>query len=287
MGLLDSIGLGSAASGSGLGLPGVYVADNWLDVTGRHGRKRLSDYEGAQAQARAQAKQSQLQALANLRGPQVTPQMTARMQALEEQSKAQPLATDPFMQAQRAQLVRGGASELASVQNKQKAYGVEGGYKNVGSIGDIYDRMGGQLAQLGQQQTEMKDVKSQQAAEMRQGIADAQIAYDNSIIQAQMAIEAGDAQAAQQAMAQAYAAREQIQNNQRQMVLSIGGSMLTAATGMPKSSGTTQAPAAVAGPAQSPGGYVAPQSGNLAITQGEYGSSYSKLPWAAQKRSYA
>lgn len=265
-----------------------YAIGDELDVLGVHSQERLDEYQRQQAEARRASKEQQLSLLGQMRGPQVTPQMEARIRALEEQSKPQPLATDPYMQAERTQLVSGGARELASVQNKQRAYGVEGGYRNIGSAADIYDRLGTQLAQLAQRQSEMKDVKAQQAAQLRQGIADAKIAYENSLVQARMAIEAGDAQAAQQAMAQAYAAREQIKNNTRQLILGIGSLGVTALTGVPSKQPQTENPAESM---QSP--VFVPQSSSywsqkyetpLGLRYGDYGASYSNTPWAAQKR---
>lgn len=265
-----------------------YAIGDEMDVLGVHAQENLTEYQRQQAEARRAAKQQQLQMLGTMKGPQTTPQMDARIKALEDQSKPQPLATDPYMQAQRTQLVSGGARELSSVQNRQKGYGVEGGYKNVGSVSDVYDRLGTQLAQLAQKQADVKDAKGQQAAQIRQGIADAQIAYDNSLIQAQMAIESGDAQAAQQAMAQAYAAKEQIKNNTRQFILGVGSLGVTAMTGMPSSAPKTESPAS----AMQSQNYNQPQQdywnnqyeSPLGVTGGEYGSSYSKMPWAAQKR---
>ena len=110
---------------------------------------------------------------------------------------------------------------------------VSGGFKNVGSMQDVYDRLGAQLAQLGQQSTQRKAQSRDAAAEVRQGIADAQISYDNEILRAKMAIEAGDAAAAQDAMNKAYAARETIKQRTQQLFMGAAKLGVVALSGNP------------------------------------------------------
>lgn len=208
-----------------------YFIGDQLDITGANSRRSLDEYQGNAANARNASKAKQYELLGQMRGPVTTPQMEARIKALEEESKAGPLSTDPYFQGARTQVARGGAAELAAVNNQHTGRDVEGGFSNTGSIQDVYDRLGGQLANLGQQQTVMKSQKRDAASELRQGISDAQIAHDNALTQASMAIESGDSTAAQDAMARAYAAKEQIKNNSRQLMLGIGSLGIQAMTG--------------------------------------------------------
>ena len=90
-----------------------------------------------------------------------------------------------------------------------------------------------QLAQLGQQSTQRKAQSRDAAAEVRQGIADAQISYDNEILRAKMAIEAGDAAAAQDAMNKAYAARETIKQRTQQLFMGAAKLGVVALSGNP------------------------------------------------------
>lgn len=236
MGLFDDIG-GGDALGSFLqynpatAIP--YAIGDKIDVLGVHAKDRLNDYQNQQSLFRQQNKQNQYNLLGQMQGPQVSPLIQQRIKALQDQSKSSSLVEDPYFQQQRSQLVQGGQNALASVQNKNRAYNTAGGFANTGSVQNIYDRLGSQLAGLVQQSINLKDQKSQQAAQMSQGLADAQTAYNNSIVQAKMAIEAGDAQAAQQAMAQAYAAREQVQQRQNQLIMGGLGLGVSALAGNP------------------------------------------------------
>lgn len=229
MGLFDSVG-SVLKYNPVTAIP--YAIGDKMDVLGVHAQDAANQYQSDTAAARAAAKRRQYELLGQMKGPQLTSQQEARIKALEQESTT-PLIQDPNFQSQVRQATTGGAQALGAVQNRQAATGAKGGFQNVGSIADVYDRVGGQLAQLAQGQQQIREQKRDTAAEMRQGIADAQVAYDNSITQAQMAIEAGDAQAAQQAMAAAYAAKQQIQNNTRQMLLGIGQLGLGVATSNP------------------------------------------------------
>lgn len=229
MGLLDSVGTFFKYNPA-TAIP--YAIGDKMDVLGVHAQEDANAYQNSAAAQRAYAKQQQLGMLNQMKGPTLTPQQEARIKALEQESTV-PMIQDPNFQSQIRQATTGGAQALGAIQNRQAATGAKGGFQNVGSISDVYDRVGGQLSQLAQGQQQLREQKRDAAADMRQGIADAQVAYDNSILSAKMAIEAGDAQAAQQAMAAAYAAKQQIQNNTRQMMLGIGQLGLGALTGNP------------------------------------------------------
>jgi hypothetical protein len=179
-------------------------------------------------------KNKQYDLLGGMQAPQMSPEMDRRLKALEDDSKPGPLVSDPYFQGQRAAVAQGGQQALSSVGNRRAAYDTSGGFSNQGSISDIYDRMGSQLAQVGAQSAQLKDQKSQVAAQARQAFTDSQVAYNNAIQQAKMAIESGDSQLAMQAISAAYQARENAANAQRQMtgqLLAIGGQIGAAAVG--------------------------------------------------------
>lgn len=214
----------------------------WKDIgnffTGsRDAEEALLDYQNKSGAARAEAKQRQLGFIDSWKAPQMTSQMSARLKALEDESRAGPLVQDPYFQANRDQLVRGGQAALSRVEQNQKAANVRGGFANTGSIQDVYDRLGSGLAQLGQQSTQLKAEKADRAAQARQQFQDSLVAFENAKIQAQAAIEAGDAAAAQQALSQAYAAKEQIRQAEtgfwRNAILTGIGTGLGAAAGNP------------------------------------------------------
>lgn len=203
------------------------------DPTGANAaEERLNAYLGNTAAQRARAKKMQYDLLGQMKAPTVSPQQEARIKALESESNLS-LIEDPNFQSPMRQATSGGARALSSIQNRQAASGAEGGFANQGSISDVYDRVGGQLSEIAQQQNQFKEQKRDAAAEARQGIADAQIAYDNAITQAKIAIEAGDASAAQNAMAQAYQAREAIQNRKTQLIMGVAGLGVSALTANP------------------------------------------------------
>jgi hypothetical protein len=254
------------------------AADSALDFSGDQAEERLNNFQGQSAAQRAAAKRQQYALLGELKGPKATPQQEARIKALEEESKLS-LINDPNFQSPMRQATSGGAAALSSIQNKQAATGAVGGFQNVGSISDVYDRVGGQLAEIAQNQNQVKEQKRDTAADLRQSIADAEIAYQNSITNAKIAIESGDAQAAQTALAQAYQAREAIQNRTQQMVLGLGGMAVSAFAGAP----AAPKAAAPTTSAQSPylGDYS--QAPTSSITYGDrenipyYQSSYGRF----------
>lgn len=187
--------------------------------------QRADKFQGDLAGQRANARTAQYNLLNGMQAPTVSPEMERRIRALEAESAPGPLVEDPLFQGDRAALVQGGQQALSGVQNVQKGYHTSGGFSNQGSISDVYDRLGAQLAQLGQQSRAVKEQKRDVAAQARQQIADGQTAYNNAIVQAKMAIESGDAAAANAAIQSAYQAKENIAQAQRQMT----GSLISAA----------------------------------------------------------
>ncbi|MFM2117269.1 MAG: hypothetical protein RL316_459 [Bacteroidota bacterium] len=248
MGFFKSIGKAFKGAAEGVGsvgsvinpgfliggpLGGLIYGEHGLDISGAGARSRADELAQQLAQQRAGAKAQQYQLLGQLQSPALTPQMETRIKALEDQSKASSLVEDPFFQGARARAVTGGAKELAGVGGRQQAYDVSGGFKNIGSMQDIYDRLGSQLAQIGQQSIQRKDVIAQNAAKMRQGIADAQLEFNNNVTKMKMAIESGDAVAAQQAMKDAAAAKEAIRQRTQQLIMGAAQLGLGFATASP------------------------------------------------------
>lgn len=251
-----------------------YFIGDTLDVTGKKAQREADAYGAATAANRAISRQNQLNLLGQLKGPSVTPQQEARIKALEEESRFTML-NDPAFQAAQQRATRGGAASLAAVQNRQAATGTAGGFQNVGSMQDVYDRLGLELAEIGQAQQMYKEQKRNTAADMRQGIADAQIEFENAKTNARMAIEAGDAQAAQQALAQAYAAKQAIQNRTQQLVLGGAGLAVGAFTGNPAPAvaGAQQIAGSGGGGGQTVGGafgVTGPQTGTAADLQRQF-----------------
>lgn len=193
------------------------------------------------AARRAKAKAAQTAALNAQQAPKLSPQMEARLKALEGESQAGPLVSDPYFQADRAALVTGGQEALARVQNRQAATGATGGFSNQGSISDIYDRLGAQMAELGQRSADLKAKKADSVAQMRQDQTNAEIAYANAIEQARAAIEAGDMASAQAAMQYAIQVKSAAEKASRDFWGSIAGGVLRA--------GGAVAGAAIGGPA--------------------------------------
>lgn len=234
----------------------------------RLGLEQAQDIRGSQLQS----KQTQLNLLNQMRRPETSPAMQRRIQALEEQAVDRPLSQDPYFQGQRATLVSGGREALADVQNQQRAYGVGGGFRNIGSVSDIQDRLGAQLAQLGGQAIQRRDLARDAAAEARQAAIDAQIAYDNAVTQARISIEAGDAAGAQQAINMAYQARQAASQAQSQAIGQVYGTAATVLGGPLGGKLFDQSSVAAAVPAEQPA------SQQL---------SYLNQPWSYQKRSWA
>lgn len=274
MGFLDDINPFGAGGFNPLRpITGVAGALSGKDEAEERADQRLRE----QGISRQQAKQKQYDLLGQMQGPSMTPAMERRLRALEEQSQPSELSQDPYFQASRANLVQGGQQALSGVQNKQAAYNTQGGFRNQGSINDVYDRLGAQMAQLGQQSVGLKDQKAMQAAQARQQFDEAQISYQNAQVKAKMAIESGDTQAALAALQQAYAARDAAQNAQAQMTGSLVSAAIAAGTG-----GMSGAPK----PPQSQQSYSNMED-PFAAGQAPSASSLQQQPWSAQKRSYS
>ncbi len=214
-------GLSGAASGASIGsaIPGIGTAigAGLGGLFGLFGGGNGPDPDELQRQLEQKRQQSK-QAQFALLDQQMTPMMQNRIKALNDQSQAGPLATDPYFQGQRALAVQGGQQALSGVQNVNRAQGISGGFSNTGSINDVYDRLGGQLADLGGQSAALKDQKAQQAAELQQN-------FQNYQTQARMAIESGDYQAAQQALQAAFDTKQKIADAANQNQSSVLGGL--------------------------------------------------------------
>jgi hypothetical protein len=220
--------------GLALGPIGSFAWDS-LDLGGKHADAARNAYLQGELNRRAVQKQNQLNLLGQKRAPVMAPEMEARIKALEEESKPGPLVTNPEFQGNRAQLVTGGRAALSSVQNRQAATGTTGGFSNVGSMQNVYDRLGAQLGQLGQQATIRKEQKRDTAAQARQAFADAQTQHQNAILDAKMAIESGDANALNDAYARMYAAQTQADQARKAMMVNVGSTAVSTFAGMPRS----------------------------------------------------
>lgn len=245
--------------------------------------KKLEDDTYYQREA---AKQKQYELLGSLKAPETSESMERRIRALEDQSQAGPLSQDPYFQGARANLVQGGEQALAGVQNQQAARDNSGGFANQGSIHDVYDRLGAQLANLGEHSVQVKDQKAQMAAQARQSIVDNQIAFQNHVAQAKMAIESGDSAAAMASIQAAYNARENIAQATRQMeasLISAGTSVgASALTGKPKASEPVDQ--------STSGGNNFSSNTNrtnstdpFGANSGDYYAQLAKQPWAYQR----
>lgn len=250
-----------AAIGAGVGA----LSTLWGDDNAQEAQ----DFIDKQNAARLAAKQQQMGLLDTMQAPAFSSSMENRLKALEDESKAGPLVADPYFQGMRDTVVRGGARNLAGVMNRQNATDTSGGFSNTGSIQDVYDRLGGQLSQIGAQSMALKAQKADQVAQARQGMADAQQVFQNKMVQARMAIEAGDAAAAQQAMAEAYAAKKQAENASTQLMLGLGTSALGYAA---KAGGSGAVKKSV------------PDGESDLGSDGSYPAPKSNLPWSAWKR---
>lgn len=211
---LAAIG-GLASAGAGVGSA----------IAGNSAQKAL---QKQQEDERRRSRQAQLDALGQMQAPQQSESTKRRIKALEEESKNTSLVEDPYFQADRATVVRGGQEALSSVGNAQRASGATGGFSNQGSMSDVYDRVGGQLADLGQKSRELKSKKADTAAQMEQSFLDAQTEHQNAVARARAAIEAGDGAAAQAAIAQAMEARQRQQQSEMQLFGSITGGVTQA-----------------------------------------------------------
>ena len=210
-------------------------------ITGNDAATQRSNQEGWDlGEQRRKSKEAQMDYLNTMDAPKVAPETLARIKALEAESAPTSLVQDPYFQGNRAAIVQGGQQALSGVQNRQNAFHTAGGFANQGSVNDVYDRLGTQLSQLGQQSTQLKEHKRDMAAQARQSIVDNQVAYDNSIKQAKAAIEAGDSAAATQAIQMAFQQKEAIANSNKAMVASLfdaGAAVATKGGSTPVTSG--------------------------------------------------
>lgn len=269
------------------GVPGALIGKFGFDDPADQ-QDAQDELQTALGRARATSKQQQTDQWNSMQAPSFAPQMEARLKALESQSQDRPLIEDPYFQGQRAQLVNGGRAALSNVENRQSATHTQGGFSNVGSMNDIYDRLGGQLAQLGGQAQQLRDQKASTAAQARQGMLEAQTQFENSRKQAFAALAAGDGAAAQAALQNAFQAKQQIMQNQQAFFMSLAN--MGAKVGANAITGGAAAPATAAMDAgtdaieSSPGVLNAPAANSLQMPQ--LGSSLYQTPYALQRRQY-
>lgn len=279
VGTMIAPGIGTAiGAGAGAligGLPGL-LEDDPADAQQKLEQQRIDDL------------QSHFDQINAMKGPSLSPQMEARIKSLEAQSVDRPLIEDPYYQGQRAQLVQGGRAALSGVENRQRATGTTGGFSNIGSMNDVYDRLGGQLAQLGGQAQERRDQQAQTAAQLRQNLIDAQTNFENSRHQMLIAARQGSTQQMMAAFQNAQAAQQQA--NQAQQA--FAGSLI----GVAGQLGAAQLGAANRAPAISPetssalaNTKVDAQIQNMPSAETyqapKFGSSYQQ-PWSAQRSRY-
>lgn len=201
-------------------------------------------------------------ALDQQQAPELSPQMLARLEALEAESQMGPLVSDPLFQGDRATIVRGGAQALAGLGSAQKMsrFGTGG----AGSVQDAYDRLGGQLAQLGQQSRAVKEQKRDVVAQAYQSYDDAVRQFENASANAEAAIISGNMEAAAVYMEQASQAEQQMRMAQANVNQAISGNLIgsavqvgAAAMGSP----TAKKPTTAMQAAQQSMGRTTPSSG--------------------------
>lgn len=215
--------------------------------------------------------------------PTLAPEMERRIRALEDESKPTSLVEDPFFQADRAKLATGGRQALASVENTQKAEGNSGGFSNQGSVTDIYDRLGAEMATLGQRSTELKSKKADTAAQARQGLLDAQVNFDNVMTQAKLAYETGDVDQIMAAIDRAAQVRAEKERAEKQFWGSLLSGVLTA--GIAPAIGAISGAGKKVAAATSESGFSADDTwadDASAVKMGGYAPRVSK-PWAAMR----
>lgn len=225
MALIDDFGRGTADLFSlGLAEPLYFMPKDQEEL----GIKNAADVRSVQERS----KKNQLSILDQMRAPQMSQQMETRLRALEADAQDKPLSQDPYFQGQRATLVSGGRQALAGVENNQRAQGVSGGFRNIGSVSDIQDRLGTQLAGLGEHAAERRSRAADVAAQSRQDFLNSQVAYENAVRQAKISIEQNDAAGAQQAINMAYQARNAAIESQKRALGQIYGTAATVIGGM-------------------------------------------------------
>jgi len=221
--------LSGAGSGAAIGsvIPGIGTAvgagvgaliGGIGGLFGGNDDDELKQYMADLEAQRAQTKLRQEGLVRTMQAPVISAAYQNRIKALEDQSKPTTLAEDPYFQGQRAMAVQGGQQALSGVQNQNRGQNVTGGFTNIGSTNDVYDRLSAQLSGLAQNSAQLKDQKAQQAADMQQARQDAQTNFENARQQALLAIEAGDSAAATQAIQAAYEAKAKIAEADQQML---------------------------------------------------------------------
>jgi len=187
-------GLGAVPQGLKTG-----TAKNILTGGAYGNNKTIADFQNRILQKQDQSKQAQLQTVGSMKAPVMSEATQARINALKQESQAVPLSQNASFQGDRANLVQNARQEVGGVQNKSKAYGVSGGFSNVGSVQDNYDRLSGQLSSLGQQAKQRQLDSGSEAQSLEQQMADRQIDFQNEQAKLRLAIEQGDLQSAQAA----------------------------------------------------------------------------------------
>lgn len=206
-------------------------------------------------------------ALDRQQAPELSPQMLARLEALEQESQMGPLVTDPLFQGDRATLVQGGARALAGLGSAQKIsrFGTGG----AGSVQDVYDRLGVQLSNLGQQSRAVKEEKRDIVAQAYQAYDDAVTDFENAAENAEAAIISGNIDQAMRFMEIASQAEAKMREAQAATKQAIVGNVLGAAVQAGAS--------ALGGPASGAvdGGAMKSQAGGTINSGGSYfGNQY-------------
>lgn len=162
-------------------------------------------------------------------GPEFTPQMIARLRALDQESQASSLAEDPLFQGDRSTLVQGGQQALSGVANRRLGFGATGGFSNLGSSNDVFDRLGAQLSQLGQDSRKVKESKRDVVAQSFQAQSDAENAFENAQKKAEAAIISGNLEQAYRFMQEATQAEVAMREAQAQFQASMTGNLVKGA----------------------------------------------------------
>lgn len=228
------------ATGALLGGPfGALVPGAVGTLSGADEMRRQQEEMQRQVQAeRERRRKAQLGILGQMQAPQLSPLASKRIAALEAESAPRALAEDPLYVGQRAQLLGAGQQLQSGIENEALGRGVRGGFRNIGSVQDVQDRLGVELAQLAGQAQATRERKRDVAAQAQQAFQDAQTEFANAQRRAQMAIEAGDSDLALASIQQAYQARQAAANAERQMygaLIGTAGTIGGAAIGAPPS----------------------------------------------------
>ena len=187
-----------------------------LGLNDKKNAQRYSDDSGFNL---GRAREEGLAAANRITGPELTEQNKRRIAALERESDTTiPFSQDALLQGERAALLGGGARALSSIGRSQAAYGVRGGFSNVGSPQDVQDRMSIALSQLAGKSRAIKEEKRDRAAEITQDIANLQAEYNKARQMAIIAVEQGNASLASQSLQYASQLRQKAIDYQKQLV---------------------------------------------------------------------